>query len=129
MTRTHLIACAGAMALSVVSSTGCPCPAIYYPDHITLEFSEPLTTSGTLVLKTTIAQPWTLDLSPVVVNEIRLVGSRCGHIARAVEVLASGTVDPLPLISARYHLSEAVQAFERASQPGELKVLVSNIKG
>jgi threonine dehydrogenase-like Zn-dependent dehydrogenase len=77
-----------------------------------------------VVLKTTIAGPTSVDLSPVVVNELRVVGSRCGDLRRAIAVLAQGTVDPTPLVSARYPLAEAERALAHAGQKGVLKVLV-----
>jgi 2-desacetyl-2-hydroxyethyl bacteriochlorophyllide A dehydrogenase len=81
---------------------------------------------GTLVLKTTVAEPIDVDLAPLVVNELRLVGSRCGDIGRAVETLATGAVDPRALVTARYPLADAVRAFEHAAQRGVLKVLVES---
>ena len=79
---------------------------------------------GTLVLKTTVAGKISVDLAPVVINEVRVVGSRCGDIARAVDALAAGRVDPLPLVEARYPLSRADEAFAHAGRRGALKVLV-----
>ncbi len=79
---------------------------------------------GTVVLKTTVAGAVSLDLAPVVINELRVVGSRCGDMARAVTALASGRVDPRPLVAARYPLSEADAALEHAGRRGALKVLV-----
>jgi len=79
---------------------------------------------GTVVLKTTIAGATSVDLSPVVIHELRVVGSRCGDLARAVDALAAGRVDPTPLIDARYTLDDARRAFRRASEPGSLKVLI-----
>lgn len=79
---------------------------------------------GTIVLKTTVATPATVDLSPVVIHELRLVGSRCGDLGRAMSVLASGTVDPSGLIDARYPLHEAQRAMQHAQRRGALKVLV-----
>jgi threonine dehydrogenase-like Zn-dependent dehydrogenase len=58
------------------------------------------------------------------VDEITLVGSRCGPFAPALALLASGRVDPRPLVEARYPLAEAVRAFDHAARPGALKVLV-----
>lgn len=81
---------------------------------------------GTLVLKTTVADPAGLDLSPVVIHELRVIGSRCGDMSQAMGLLASGRLDPRPLISASYPLSEAVAAFGRAGQGGVLKVLVTS---
>lgn len=77
---------------------------------------------GTVVLKTTVAGPTPVDLSPVVVNELTVVGSRCGDMSRALELLHQ--VDPTPLITARYPLDQAEQAFQHACTRGALKVLV-----
>lgn len=79
---------------------------------------------GTLVLKSTYAGALTLDASAVVVNELTLVGSRCGPFAPALELLAAGRVAVEPLIHARYPLARAPDAFEHAQQAGVLKVLV-----
>jgi threonine dehydrogenase-like Zn-dependent dehydrogenase len=79
---------------------------------------------GTIVLKSTYHGTTELDLSRFVVDEITLVGSRCGPFAPALELLAAGRVDPRPLVEARYSLAEAVAAFEHAARPGTLKVLV-----
>ena len=59
-----------------------------------------------------------------VVDEITLIGSRCGPFAPALRLLEQGLVEVTPLIHARYPLSEALTAFERAARPGTLKVLV-----
>lgn len=79
---------------------------------------------GTVVLKTTVAAKLTVDLAPLVIHEVRLVGSRCGNMRRAVEVLASGAVDPRPLIEARYPLERADEALAHAGRRGALKVLI-----
>ena len=79
---------------------------------------------GTLVMKSTYAGDLTFNASSLVVDEITLLGSRCGPFAPALELLASGAIDPRPLIHARYPLSDAVAAFEHAQRPGVLKVLV-----
>ncbi len=79
---------------------------------------------GTVVVKTTVAGPITVDLAPVVIHELRLVGSRCGDLARAIGALARGEVDPRPLIEARYPLARAVEALAHAGRRGALKVLV-----
>jgi threonine dehydrogenase-like Zn-dependent dehydrogenase len=84
---------------------------------------------GTLVVKTTVAGPVAIDLAPVVIHEIRVVGSRCGDMAKAVDALAAGRVDPTPLIAARYPLSEAEAAFAHASRKGVLKILVEGPDG
>jgi len=79
---------------------------------------------GTLVLKTTLGRPFEVDLSRAVIDEVTLVGSRCGKLQVALDLLAQGAVDPTPLVAARYPLAEADRALEDAARPGVLKVLV-----
>lgn len=79
---------------------------------------------GRVVLKSTVATPTGVDLTPVVVNELGIIGSRCGSIEGAVEVLSRGAVDPSPLVAARYPLAEAETALEHAARKGTIKVLV-----
>lgn len=79
---------------------------------------------GTLVLKSTYAQPLTLDASALVVDEITLIGSRCGPMAKALDLLAAGKVDVTPLIQACYPLAEGLAAFALAQQKGSQKVLL-----
>ena len=79
---------------------------------------------GTIVLKSTYHGETTLAFSPIVVDEVTLLGSRCGPFAPALEALAAGRVDPRPLIEVVYPLAKAVAAFEHAARPGALKVLV-----
>lgn len=79
---------------------------------------------GTVVLKSTYHGRANTDMTAVVVNELTLIGSRCGPFAPALHLLARGQVDVLPLIHARYPLADALEAFERATQRGTLKVLL-----
>jgi len=79
---------------------------------------------GTLVLKSTYAGTLPIDASSLVVDEITLVGSRCGPFRPALELLAGGRIDLMPLVHARYPLSDAEAAFEHAARRGVLKVLV-----
>jgi len=79
---------------------------------------------GTIVLKSTYHGKAEVDLARFVVDEITLVGSRCGPFPPALALLASGRVDPRPLVEARYPLAEAVRAFDHAGRAGALKVLV-----
>ncbi|HVR70868.1 MAG TPA: alcohol dehydrogenase catalytic domain-containing protein [Vicinamibacteria bacterium] len=79
---------------------------------------------GTIVLKSTYHGRPQVDLSAIVVDEITLVGSRCGPFAKAVALLASGRLDVSDLVTAVYPLHEAADAFAAASRPGMLKVLV-----
>jgi len=80
---------------------------------------------GTVVLKSTYAGAVTLEASPVVVNELTLVGSRCGPFAPALRLLAERRVDVEPLIQARYPLRDGLAAFEHAARPGVLKVVLT----
>jgi threonine dehydrogenase-like Zn-dependent dehydrogenase len=79
---------------------------------------------GAIVLKSTVAEQTSLHLAPIVIDEIRIQGSRCGPFAPAIRALSQRTVDIHPLISARYSLDEGLTAFEYAAQKGVLKVLV-----
>ncbi len=79
---------------------------------------------GTLVVKSTVAEADALPLVPVVVNEITVVGSRCGPFAPAITALAEGRIQVEPLIHAVYPLDEAEDALEHAARPGTLKVLL-----
>jgi threonine dehydrogenase-like Zn-dependent dehydrogenase len=79
---------------------------------------------GTLVLKSTYHGMLTLDAAPIVIDELTLVGSRCGPFERAIPALASGAIDPSPLVDAIMPLADGVAALERAAQPGVLKVLL-----
>ena len=79
---------------------------------------------GTIVLKTTVAGTQTLAWAPFVIDEITLVGSRCGPFDRALEALEHGLVDVAPLIADRFTLSNGLVALQRARQKGVLKVLL-----
>ena len=79
---------------------------------------------GTIMLKSTVAEKGALDLSSIVVNEIRVQGSRCGLFEPALRALCLKRVEVLPLISARYAFDDAIEAFRQAEQKGVLKILV-----
>jgi threonine dehydrogenase-like Zn-dependent dehydrogenase len=79
---------------------------------------------GTIVLKSTYRGKASIHMAPFVVDEVTLVGSRCGPFAPALASLARGDVDPRPLVEARYPLTDALAAFEHAARPGALKILV-----
>jgi threonine dehydrogenase-like Zn-dependent dehydrogenase len=79
---------------------------------------------GTIVLKTTVAGSQTLAWAPFVIDEITLVGSRCGPFDRALQALVDGSVDVRPLISGRVSLDDGLAAIERAQGKGVLKVLI-----
>lgn len=79
---------------------------------------------GTIVLKTTVAGTQTLPWAPFVIDEVTLVGSRCGPFDRALEGLAQGHVDVLPLITDRFDLSQGLAALQRAQMRPVLKVFI-----
>jgi threonine dehydrogenase-like Zn-dependent dehydrogenase len=79
---------------------------------------------GTVVLKSTYASIPQTDLARVVVQEVRVVGSRCGPMVTALRLLEQRLVDVEPLIEACYTLDEAGHAFEHAAQPGAMKILL-----
>ena len=79
---------------------------------------------GTLVLKSTYAHGFIFNPAPLVVNEITLLGSRCGPIDQAVALLASGQIHPQRLIDKSFPLTDAVAAIDHASRKGVLKVLI-----
>jgi len=79
---------------------------------------------GTVIMKSTVHGLVTIDTAPVIVNEITLVGSRCGRFEPAIRLLASGKVDVSNLISEEFTLDRAPEAFARAAGKGVLKVLL-----
>lgn len=79
---------------------------------------------GTLVLKSTYAGKLSLDASALVVDEITLIGSRCGRFAPALELLSQGKINVEPLIQARFPLADGLDAFECAQTRGVMKVLL-----
>jgi threonine dehydrogenase-like Zn-dependent dehydrogenase len=79
---------------------------------------------GTLVLKSTFAEAPGLDLAPLVIDEIQLVGSRCGPFPPALAAIGSGEIEVSPLVCDRLPLARADEALRRAGTPGTLKVLI-----
>ncbi len=79
---------------------------------------------GTIILKSTYAGYYPLDSALLVVPEVHLVGSRCGPFPAALRLLQQGWVDPRPLISRTFHLSQGLAAMTYARQSGVLKVLL-----
>jgi alcohol dehydrogenase len=79
---------------------------------------------GTVILKSTVHGEVPLNTAPVIVDELTLVGSRCGRFTPAIELLRSGRVRIQPLISAEFNLDKAEDAFEEAARRGVLKVLL-----
>jgi alcohol dehydrogenase len=80
---------------------------------------------GTIVLKSTVAAGKPLNLAPLVVDEITVVGSRCGPFREAIKALSEKTVDVASLIHRRMRIEQGVEALELAGRPGVLKVLLT----
>ena len=81
---------------------------------------------GTIILKTTHAPLERItDLSPIIINEITIIGSRCGNMHQAVEMLAKRQVDVLSLISRRFRFTDALDAFRTAGQNGVVKIIMT----
>jgi len=80
---------------------------------------------GTLVLKSTYHGSMIVDFSSLVVDEITIVGSRCGPFPPALRLLEEKLVDPIPLIEKTYPITQALDAFQEAREPGKLKVILS----
>jgi len=100
----------------VAEATGSP-SGLTLAQHMT----EP---RGILVLKSTFHGAAPVETWPLVVKEITLIGSRCGPFAKAIALLRSKKVDPRPLITRTFPLSEAPAAIQYAQQPGVMKVLL-----
>lgn len=79
---------------------------------------------GTLVLKSTIAASKEFNLAPIVIDEIRVQGSRCGQFNPALRLLASKKVDFSPLISGTYGIDDAIEALKKNKEKDTLKVLL-----
>src|ERR1700722_18419692 len=72
---------------------------------------------GTIILKSTAAAAAELNLAPLVVNEITVIGSRCGRFQPALDAMATEKIDPRPLIDGTFALEDGIAAFEAASNP------------
>lgn len=81
--------------------------------------------TGTIIFKSTVAGESAIDLSRVVVDEITLIGSRCGDVEEAVHWLSEQRIQTTGLISAVFPLAQSAEAFEYARQPETLKVQLS----
>ena len=79
---------------------------------------------GTLVLKSTVAASKEFNLAPIVIDEITVLGSRCGQFGPALRLLESEKIDFSPLISAKYSVDDAINAFEKNKEKDTLKVLL-----
>jgi threonine dehydrogenase-like Zn-dependent dehydrogenase len=79
---------------------------------------------GTLVMKSTYKGEMSVNFSSIVVDEVNIVGSRCGPFEPALRLLESKQIDPTVLIATEFELDEALEAFKEAAKPGVLKTLL-----
>jgi threonine dehydrogenase-like Zn-dependent dehydrogenase len=100
----------------VVEATGSPSGLA-----LAQQITEP---RGTLILKSTFHGAAPVETWPIVVKEITVIGSRCGPFAQAIALLSSRKVDPTPLISRTFPLSEAPAAIQFAQKSNAMKVLL-----
>ncbi len=100
----------------VIEATGSPLGW-----DLALQLTKP---RGTLVLKSTFQGQIKFNPAPIVVDEITVVGSRCGRFEAALNLLQSGSLRASRLIQHSFPLHQALEAFSVAHQPGTLKVLI-----
>jgi len=100
----------------VVECTGSPAGL-----DVALQLARP---RGTIILKSTYADTGSLNLAPLVVNEVTLLGSRCGPFPEAINALARQAVDVRAMISKTFPIEQAVEAFDAAQDPDNVKVLL-----
>ena len=93
------------------------------PDGIAVALSH-TKPRGQLLLKTTLTEPAKMDLNKVVLDEISVIGSRCGPFDHALALLELQEIDVTNLIQKEFKLEDGLQAFEAAGKPGALKILV-----
>jgi len=79
---------------------------------------------GTVIMKSTVHGLVSIDTAPAIVNEITLVGSRCGRFEAAIPLLSSGKVNVGSMISEEFPLNQAAKAFAEAAKKGVLKILL-----
>jgi len=79
---------------------------------------------GRIVLKSTFAQNPEIDLSPMVINEITMIGSRCGQFKDGLALIEKRRPPLIRLIEKTYHLEDGLQAFGHAQKRGVLKILL-----
>ncbi|HZC46517.1 MAG TPA: alcohol dehydrogenase catalytic domain-containing protein, partial [Candidatus Acidoferrum sp.] len=82
---------------------------------------------GKIILKSTAAAAAEINFAPIVVNEITVIGSRCGRFQPALDALAAGKIDPRPLIDETFALNEGIAAFEAAKNPLNFKILLRSM--
>ncbi len=93
------------------------------PDGFTLA-RKAVRPRGKLVMKSTYKGDMQVNFSSIVVDEITIIGSRCGPFAPALRLMEMTAVDPTPLIATEYRLEDGLEALAEAARAGALKVLL-----
>ncbi|MFQ5432284.1 MAG: alcohol dehydrogenase catalytic domain-containing protein [Nitrospinota bacterium] len=93
------------------------------PDGVAIALSH-TRPRGQLILKTTVSEPVKMDLNKVVIDEISVIGSRCGPFEHALALLEMKEIDVTMLIQKKFKLEQGLEAFEAAAKPGALKILL-----
>ena len=122
-----ILARRGIEAVRAEDFTGAPAPVVVEATGTVAGFRravELVEPRGTLVLKSTTHAREPLDLAPLVVHEVTIVGSRCGPFAPALAALAAGRIEVEALVGARFPLAHAAEALDRAAERDTLKVLI-----
>jgi alcohol dehydrogenase len=121
-----------AQKAGVRGRVGAPLPARRYPFVVEAsgaaqgfaQAASMVRPRGVLVLKSTVHERLSIDTAPLVVNEITLIGSRCGRFQPALDLIRKNVLHLDPMLDAEYPLERAPQAFAHAARPGALKVLL-----
>jgi threonine dehydrogenase-like Zn-dependent dehydrogenase len=79
---------------------------------------------GTIVLKSTVADRKEMSLTPIVVDEIHMIGSRCGPFAPALRAMSTGLVDVKPMVTEVFPFERGIEAFEKSKEKGSIKVII-----
>lgn len=79
---------------------------------------------GTIILKSTAAAGAAMNLAPVVINEITIIGSRCGRFQPAIAALGANKFDPRPLIDGEFSLDDGIAAFAAAADKSKFKIVI-----
>jgi threonine dehydrogenase-like Zn-dependent dehydrogenase len=116
----------GLLVAQVLRNAGCPVRVIgKHADKLALCEKWQIRPRGTIVLKSTFAAGKPLNLAPLVIDEIQVIGSRCGPFREAIRALAEKQVDVVSLIHRRMKLEQGVEAMDLAGRPGVLKVILT----
>ncbi len=81
---------------------------------------------GIVVMKSTVHEKAAIDTAPIIVNELTLVGSRCGRFEPALKLIRGKKLNLAPMVQGSFTLEDAAKGFQRAAQSGVLKVLLQN---